>query len=320
MELLPIAQTLADSKQFLNEPLCAETLEMTVNYFGTIGYDPPWIGYYASDGSQLVGSAAFKGKPKNDTVEIAYGVFDPFRNKGYGATICRLLVEKALREKPNVRITARTLPQGNHSTRLLLKNNFQWAGTVNDPDDGVVWEWVYQRKPGSFNLQPVLKGELLTLRPLEHSDAGALYEIAADPLMWEQHPEKDRYKPEVFARFMESALHTQCALAVIDNLSGRIIGCSRYYGLNEIKKEIVIGYTFLKREFWGRHYNTEMKKRMLNHAFTSVETVTFSIGENNMRSRRAVEKLGARLRETTGGSVVYALEKNDWQAKNEPAV
>ena len=74
MELLPIAQTLADSKQFLNEPLCAETLEMTVNYFGTIGYDPPWIGYYAQWWQSACGSAAFKGKPKNDTVEIAYGV------------------------------------------------------------------------------------------------------------------------------------------------------------------------------------------------------------------------------------------------------
>lgn len=312
MQLLPIAEQLQDNQQFLNEPLCSETLEMTVAFFGKIGYQPPWIGYFVHAGNRMVGSAAFKGKPVNNRVEIAYGVFESFQNKGYGTLICRKLVEIALAEKADIKITARTLPQGNHSTKLLLKNNFQWAGIVNDPDDGPVWEWVYQREPENLNLQPVLKGTLLSLRPLEQADAEALYEIASDPLMWELHPEKDRYKREVFSKFMESALHTRCALVAIDNSSGKIIGCTRYYDWDEFKKEIVIGYTFLARAFWGGFYNTEMKKLMLDHAFKCVETVTFSVGENNVRSRRAVEKLGATFRETQGNSVIYALKKSDW--------
>jgi RimJ/RimL family protein N-acetyltransferase len=146
MELIPVKEELLHNQEFISEPSCAETLSMTINFFKKVGYQVPWIGYYASENNVLVGSAAFKGAPRNNKVEIAYGTFQPYRNKGIGTKICRLLVELAVKADPGLIITARTLPEKNFSTRILQKNGFVLSGMVNDPEDGNVWEWVYEKK------------------------------------------------------------------------------------------------------------------------------------------------------------------------------
>lgn len=143
LQLLPILPALDDNLFFINRPECNETLAMSVAYYGVIGYQPPWICYYASLHGKLVGSAAFKGAPANNRVEVAYSTFESERGKGIGTEMCRLLVELALAAKPDVIITARTLPEENHSTKILRKNSFTFVGIVNDPEDGEVWEWIY---------------------------------------------------------------------------------------------------------------------------------------------------------------------------------
>jgi RimJ/RimL family protein N-acetyltransferase len=143
-----------------------------------------------------------------------------------------------------------------------------------------------------FNLQPTLKGDLLELRPLRDDDFDALFAVASDPLIWEQHPARDRYKEEVFRKFFRDALQSGGALVAIDTKDGRIIGSSRYHGYNADKREVEIGWTFLARSHWGGRYNGEMKRLMLQHAFQFVNSVVFLIGPNNLRSRRAVEKIG----------------------------
>jgi len=144
-----------------------------------------------------------------------------------------------------------------------------------------------------FDLQPWLKGSLLELRPLCAEDFRDLYAVAADPLIWEQHPNKDRYREEVFRTFFREALESQGALVAIDCKDGRVIGSSRYHGYDEEKSEIEIGWTFLARSHWGGLYNREMKRLMLRHAFRFVNSVLFVIGPDNIRSQRAVEKIGA---------------------------
>ena len=143
------------------------------------------------------------------------------------------------------------------------------------------------------NLQPTLTGELLELRPLQRDDFDALYSSAADPLIWEQHPEPDRYKREVFQGFFERALESKGAFAIIERKTGRIIGSSRFYGYDAERREVFVGYTFLERAFWGGHYNRELKQLMLDHAFGFVDRVLFHVGENNLRSQKALQKLGA---------------------------
>jgi RimJ/RimL family protein N-acetyltransferase len=105
----------------------------------------------------------------------------------------------------------------------------------------------------SFDLQPILKGELIELRPLQHEDFDDLYVMASDPLIWEQHPAKDRYKEEVFVDFFREALESRGALIVIDRKNGQVIGSSRFYGYDPEKSEIEIGWTFLARSYWGAH-------------------------------------------------------------------
>jgi RimJ/RimL family protein N-acetyltransferase len=149
--------------------------------------------------------------------------------------------------------------------------------------------------PEEFELQPILRGELLELRPLTRSDFDALFAAASDPLIWEQHPERDRYRREVFQQYFDSAIESKGALAIVERKSGRIIGSSRYCNLNRTEREVEIGWTFLERKFWGGRYNRELKMLMLNHAFRFVDRVLFVVGETNFRSQKALEKIGARF-------------------------
>jgi RimJ/RimL family protein N-acetyltransferase len=144
----------------------------------------------------------------------------------------------------------------------------------------------------SFDLQPTLSGDLLRLRPLRPEDWDDLYAVASDPLIWEQHPISGRYKEEVFKGFFRDALQSGGALIAIDAKDGRVIGSSRFHGYDKETSEIEIGWTFLARSHWGGVYNQEMKRLMLQHAFKFVQNVIFRIGPQNLRSQRAVEKIG----------------------------
>jgi RimJ/RimL family protein N-acetyltransferase len=144
MELIPIKETLGENGEFINDPLCQETIYMTIEFYRRVGFYPPWICYYFRQNGNLVGSGGFKGKPVENTIEIAYGTFEKYRKQGVGTKICKLLVELSLKTDPDIRITARTLPIKNFSTRILQKNSFEFAGTVDDPEDGEVWEWQYR--------------------------------------------------------------------------------------------------------------------------------------------------------------------------------
>ena len=143
-----------------------------------------------------------------------------------------------------------------------------------------------------FDLQPVLTGELLELRPLRDEDFSALYAVASDPLIWEQHPQPDRYKEPVFREFFRGAMESGGAFLAIDRKDGRVIGSSRFHAYDEENGEIEIGWTFLARSHWGGTYNREMKRLMVDHAFRFVNRVIFLVGRNNLRSQRAMEKIG----------------------------
>ena len=146
-----------------------------------------------------------------------------------------------------------------------------------------------------FDRQPVLTGSVVELRPLRPDDFEALFKAASDPLIWEQHPEPDRYKRPIFQRFFDGAMESKGAFVIIERKSGRIIGSSRYYEYSADRREVIVGFTFLERAFWGGAYNGELKSLMLDHAFRFVDRVIFQVGENNFRSRKALEKIGAQF-------------------------
>jgi RimJ/RimL family protein N-acetyltransferase len=171
-----------------------------------------------------------------------------------------------------------------------------------------------------FDKQPTLTGDRLLLRPLRAADYDGIYAAASDPLIWKQHPASDRHEPAVFKALFDESLASGGALVAIDRASGRTIGWSRYHGFDEAASEVEIGWTFLARPYWGGVYNGEMKRLMLAHAFAAVRTVLFVVGTGNVRSQRAVEKLGAarrpevRVNASGGESYVYELTAETYAA------
>lgn len=143
-----------------------------------------------------------------------------------------------------------------------------------------------------MNRQPVLRGELVDLRPLRADDFDALFRVAADPLLWEQHPDRNRYQEKTFRAFFDEARTSGGALVALDRATGQIIGSSRYHGYDAERSVVEIGWSFLARAYWGGRYNGDMKRLMVEHAFRSVQRVIFVIGPDNRRSQRAVEKIG----------------------------
>ena len=171
----------------------------------------------------------------------------------------------------------------------------------------------------AVELQPTLKGKLIELRPLRSDDFDLLFAVARDPLIWEQHPASDRYQEDVFRAFFSEALESGGAFAVIDAANGKIIGSTRFYGYDADSSEIEIGWTFLARSYWGGHYNREMKRLLLRHAFDFVDSVILLVNPQNLRSRRAVEKIGgversARIERNGRESVVYEITRARFRA------
>ena len=175
----------------------------------------------------------------------------------------------------------------------------------------------------SFDAQPVLRGERLELRPLRTEDWEPLYAVASDPLIWEQHPARNRHELEVFRAFFDEALAGGSAFVVVDRANGLVIGSSRFHGYDETTSEVEIGWTFLSRLYWGGIYNGELKQLMLAHAFRFVDSVIFVVGPRNIRSQRAVTKLGAVLttdqppRDSGNDRLVFRLTKATFEKGTE---
>lgn len=147
-----------------------------------------------------------------------------------------------------------------------------------------------------FNAQPTLIGPTLRLRPLRAEDREPMRLAAADPFIWELHPARDRHLREVFLPYFEERLATGCTLAAVDLVTGEVIGMSGYAPVADEHASVEIGFTFLCRSHWGGVTNAEMKRLMIDHAARSFDRVVFRIAETNLRSSRAVEKIGAVLR------------------------
>ena len=163
----------------------------------------------------------------------------------------------------------------------------------------------------SVNLQPIhLQNELVQLIPLSIDDFEVLYTVASDPLIWEQHPNPDRYKRDVFSNYFDGAMASKGAFLIKSAETGAAIGSSRFYDHKPELKEIKIGYTFFSRACWGKPYNSNVKHLMLSHAFTFVERVVFHVGASNLRSQKAMEKLGAI--KTGEEEVAYFGEPSRW--------
>lgn len=179
-----------------------------------------------------------------------------------------------------------------------------------------------------FDPAPTLVGERVRLRPLTPDDRQVLFAVASDPLIWEQHPAHDRWRPEVFDAFLDEALAEGGGLVVEDPATGAVIGSSRYSTRRAGPGEIEMGWTFLARAFWGGGRNPELKRLMLAHAFAVFDAAIFRVGAENRRSRMALERIGAELTDRRDVAVidgrrlehvVYRIGRCDFEARIRPS-
>lgn len=142
-------------------------------------------------------------------------------------------------------------------------------------------------------LQPTLENEQIVLQPLKVSDFETLYTVASDPEIWQQHPNKDRWKKDVFRTFFEGAVQSGGAFKVVDKATGMVIGSTRFYDYQPEDNSIFIGYTFFATSCWGKGINQQLKNLMLDYIFQFVDQVNFHVGASNIRSQIAISRLGA---------------------------
>jgi RimJ/RimL family protein N-acetyltransferase len=147
------------------------------------------------------------------------------------------------------------------------------------------------------DFQPTLIGPTITIRPISSDDWPELFAAGSDPEIWKVHPVPDRYTESKFRKFFDEGVHSKMGFAFVDRATGQLIGSSRYYGYDPERSEIEIGWTFIVRSHWGGAANREVKRLMLDHAFTLVDTAVFWVGEENWRSMGAMTKIGGVKRE-----------------------
>ena len=145
-----------------------------------------------------------------------------------------------------------------------------------------------------MNVQATLENGNVKLVPLNPNDFEELFSVASDQKIWEQHPNKDRYQREVFEKFFQGAIESKGAFKIMDKSSNEVAGSTRFYDYNQDDNTIFIGYTFYATKFWGSKLNPQVKKLMLDYIFQFVDKVNFHVGKDNIRSQKAMEKLGAK--------------------------
>lgn len=174
-----------------------------------------------------------------------------------------------------------------------------------------------------LDIQPILENERVILAPLQEEDFEALYAAAADPDIWEQHPNKERWQKDVFKTFFEGAMQSRGAFRIVDKTTESIIGSTRFYDYNKRDGSILIGYTFYGKAYWGKGLNRAVKALMLDYIFQSVSTVRFHIGAGNIRSQVAISRIGAEkiqeeeiayFGEASKLNFVYEIRKEQWES------
>jgi len=172
-----------------------------------------------------------------------------------------------------------------------------------------------------INFQPILQNTIIKALPLHPSNFEGLYAVASDPLIWQQHPNKNRYQRPAFENYFKGAIESGGAFLVTNAQTNEIIGSSRYSDYDAATNTVSIGYTFFSRQCWGKGYNYALKNLLLTHIFQFVDTVTFYVGAVNKRSQISIERFGAikigeaetaYYGEEPKTDYVYAITKEQW--------
>lgn len=179
-------------------------------------------------------------------------------------------------------------------------------------------------------IQPcTLEGTTVRLEPLTIEHLDALTEIGLDPELW-QFTLSRNLTPEDMRQYVETALAEARAgqslpFATVERSSGRIVGSTRFAGIDRVHRRVEIGWTWIGRPWQRTAVNTEAKYLMLRHAFEVWRClrVELKTSAKNERSRRAILRIGAKeegtLRKhlingdgTSRDSVFFSVIDDEW--------
>lgn len=277
--------------------------------------------YFAVDGENVVGYLKLNfGNSQTELQDKAALEIERIYVLGdyQGKKVGQLLYEKALEVAYKRHVSYIWLGVWEENPRAIAfytKNGFTAFGKHvfklgNDEQTDIMMRKTLDKKKLQFPIDVILENDLAVLYPLCEKDFEELYRVASDPEVWQQHPNKDRWKKEVFRTFFDGALQSGGAFKVTDRITGETTGSTRFYNYDETQKSIFIGYTFYGTKSWGTGLNQTVKKLMLDYIFEFVSAVYFHIGAQNIRSQMAIMRLGAK--KTAEEEVAYFGEPSRW--------
>ena len=151
-------------------------------------------------------------------------------------------------------------------------------------------------------LQPTtLRSSLVTLTPLDHCHREALIEAVQDGdlfmLWYTAVPAPESMGLLIERRLSEQAVGVAFPFAVIDNATGSAVGMTNYLNVDAVNRRMEIGGTWYRRSVQRTSFNTQAKLLLLEHAFETLNCIAVEFRTHffNHQSRRAIERLGAKL-------------------------
>lgn len=145
-----------------------------------------------------------------------------------------------------------------------------------------------------------LRGRHATLEPLAKSHEAGMIEAVKDGELWNlwytSVPSPEGMAAEIDRRLKLQAKGSMLPFAVLD-ADGRLAGMTTYMNIDAVHKRVEIGSTWYAKRVQRSALNTECKLMLMNHAFEALDCIAVEYRTSffNQQSRRAIERLGAKL-------------------------
>lgn len=176
----------------------------------------------------------------------------------------------------------------------------------------------------------ILKGETVTLIPLEQEHLEELYSASTDKELWKLVPSDCSERATFFSNYsyaLEARVNgTQYPFVILDNRTNKIIGSTRFFEIYQADKKLEIGWTWITQEYWGTTVNLECKLLLMSYCFEVLKTnrVQLKTKDTNIRSRKAIEKIGGvfegilrkdKIQQdgTTRNAAYYSILNTEWE-------
>ena len=146
-----------------------------------------------------------------------------------------------------------------------------------------------------------LPGKEIELVSLQREHIQELDRLAKDSRIWEFYSingsDSRKLTGSLETAIAEREQGTQYPFVIVHRQQHNIIGSTRYLDIQPAHRKLEIGWTWLHPDYWGTSVNLACKYALLTHCFETLQTVRVQLktDENNIRSRKAIQKIGGQL-------------------------